>query len=89
MTRKRFVKLLMSEGYSRNEANETATIRCALFGSYQSAYDKRDITEDDIEFALLNSIIKACEICHRLTNALSKALASFSAAYREAMENDT
>ncbi|HEX3018593.1 MAG TPA: hypothetical protein VHP31_12185 [Caproicibacter sp.] len=39
MTRKRYVKLLMSTGYSRNQANFLAKF-AAQSGSYQRAWDK-------------------------------------------------
>ena len=39
MTRKRFVKLLMAEGYSRNDANEHIELVLARKGSYKRAYN--------------------------------------------------
>ena len=39
MTRKRYVKLLMAQGYSRNEANRSARYAVAEGGSYQEEYD--------------------------------------------------
>lgn len=38
MTRKRFVKLLMAKGYSRNEANRAAEFAYMLKPSYKAAY---------------------------------------------------
>lgn len=38
MTRKRFTKLLMAQGYSRNEANLYATRARVLGHSYETAY---------------------------------------------------
>lgn len=39
MTRKRFVKLLMADGYSRNDANEHTELVHARKGSYKRAYN--------------------------------------------------
>ena len=39
MTRKKFVKLMMAEGYSRNVANVLARNAAAKGVSYQKAYD--------------------------------------------------
>lgn len=38
MTRKRFVKLLMARGFSRNQANQTAKVSMLRHGSYELAY---------------------------------------------------
>lgn len=40
MTRKRFVKLIMARGYSRNEANELARAVVEDGGSYEREYAK-------------------------------------------------
>lgn len=40
MTRKRFVKLLMAEGCSRNLAQARAIIARSAYGSYASAYER-------------------------------------------------
>lgn len=38
MKRKRFIKLMMAKGYSRNEANEIAELQIAVYGAYYKPY---------------------------------------------------
>lgn len=93
MTRKRFIKLLMAEGYSRNEANTIATDarNCGL--DYKTAHK----AESDISAAKLNlKNINISALCDGIRNivdaawkvslAISKAMVAFAKTYHEEME---
>ena len=41
MTRKRFIKLLMTARFQRNEANNMADMALLIYGSYKVAWDKK------------------------------------------------
>lgn len=89
MTRKRFVKLLMSEGWNRNSANAIAGIVREKGFSYQIAsnavptvlaFEKivdtiRDITE------------KWCNVISPICETLSKAINAFCETINEAMQD--
>lgn len=90
MTRKRFVKLLMSQGYSRNEANSTADLAIAFQPSYEAAYAA--ITERgcvlpykldtrELEAAMRQISDAALRICE----AFSAGMQAFCKAYSERM----
>lgn len=51
MTRKRYKKLLMAEGYSRNEAEAIVWAAWAVYGEYQTAYNKAKGTNSIIQQA--------------------------------------
>ena len=51
MTRKRFVKLLMSAGYSRNEAVDYAATCLPRHGSYRGMYLKWLVDRENPEFS--------------------------------------
>lgn len=87
MTRKRFIKLLMSKGYSRNDAAEMAAEVPGSGQSYLEAYIRADIYN-----RLVNVLPGMGEAVQRATEALAKIVQAFAAgmdafgkAYREAM----
>ncbi len=73
MTRKRFVKLLMAEGYSRNGANKVAgaTIR----GGYSYAEGYAIVTK---------MLPDVCRVARAVCNAARAAVEAFAAAMRQA-----
>lgn len=93
MTRKRFVKLLMSEGYSRNEANAFAAFALIRWGEYNTAYKNKQLTNDiridwkkvDLD-ALNDAINKVAEAATKIVSALAKAFCAFSETFNKEME---
>lgn len=75
MTRKRFVKLLMSQGYSRNGANEIAIASRAIKDSYEEAY--RHYTNLN---SLSAHVQPLTEALNSLTKAVTKIVSSFGVA---------
>lgn len=90
MTRKRFVKLCMSKGYSRNTARRLATDAQEDGASYETALQQvefagqliRDIDWEAFGRAM-NSVI---EIVGKIAAAATKAVEAASA-FREAFES--
>ena len=93
MTRKRFVKLLMADGYSRNEANKLATDvqYCGL--SYSTAYR----TESDMRGAIIkfknigftagrDAFRNIAEAAVKVVSAIAKAANAFAETYTAEME---
>ena len=86
MTRKRFVKLLMSAGYDRNEANAHAADARRCWMQYSAAcavYSK--MAEIDIT-AFCDSVRSIVITAARVAAALSNAAVAFAKAYQETME---
>lgn len=93
MTRKRFIKLLMAEGYSRNEANTIATDarNCGL--DYKTTYKaesaicaaKLNLKNINIS-ALCDAIGKIVDSAWKVSLAISKAMVAFAKTYQEEME---
>ena len=88
MTRKRFVKLLMAQGYDRNEANEKALCVQREGGSYKEAY----AAETDflrsckaMVDGICASVQRLSETIGRMAAAFSAGVAAFGEAYAEAM----
>lgn len=65
MTRKRFVKLLMSRGYSRNEAATKAQIGICAHGRYDVAYFAIRLIDGDSE--LMEAVQEVCKIIAEIT----------------------
>lgn len=91
MTRKRFVKLLMAEGYSRNGANEIADKTIEDGFSYAEAYGHviRDLQiVKAFSGRLADAAQKAAESLGRVARAVceaaSAAVKAFSAAMSQA-----
>ena len=93
MTRKRFVKLLMADGYSRNHANSVAASaqRCGM--KYSNAYNleqallaaKIDFTKINID-AMCEAIRQIVDMATKVSLAIAKAAGAFAKAFRENME---
>lgn len=71
MTRKRFVKLLMSRGYSRNEANSKAQAAVSAGVTYDGAYFSVRVEAGDSE--LLEALYAVCD---RIAAALRSVAAA-------------
>lgn len=90
MTRKRFTKLLMAQGYSRNEANRTAELAIALKPSYEAAYaaiTKREIVlPHHIDTRALEAALRQIgDTAWRICEAFTAGMQAFSKAYHESM----
>lgn len=83
MTRKRFVKLMMADGYSRNDALEIAQ-RVQGGGSYHQTYLALHAIKQLPN--LQDSIHQAAETCGRILRAFADALGAFARTFRESME---
>ncbi len=85
MTRKRFVKLLMAQGYSRNDAREVAMSVIARKKSYADAY--REIEEVSTFFlpSLADTLERTVAAFSRLANAFGVAANAFVDAFHAAM----
>ena len=66
MTRKRFVKLLMSRGYSRNEANQAALTAISDGHTYDGVYFAVRVNDGDPEVL---EAVKA--VCDRIAEAVA------------------
>lgn len=82
MTRKRFVKLMMSKGYSRNEATETAKL-VQGDGSYAETYAAICVIKSipDIQ----QTIERFVDTTVRMMNAFADGVAAFTQAFRDSM----
>ena len=90
MTRKRFVKLLMADGWSRNGANAVAQIARAKGVSYQTAISAASCPDQTVkEFTeVLQTIVNSlCEQISHVSEALSKAITAFCEAFIQEMQN--
>ena len=71
MTRKRFVKLCMARGYSRNEANELAREGVAIYGSYSALFVVTLLGSSEFYEAFSEAVRIAAnivqEVCDKLT----------------------
>lgn len=93
MTRKRFVKLLMADGYSRNQANKIAIDARNCGMEYKTAYKAEsavmaaqlDLKNIDLS-AMCDAIRNIVESVQKAASAIVKAAAAFAKTYREAME---
>ena len=85
MTRKRFVKLLMSQGYSRNEAQELARDAVASGMSYESAYTAARALEYEILPSLSEAVASFTDVVLKLGAALAAATSAFVAAFQDAL----
>lgn len=80
MTRKRFVKLLMADGYSRNEANEVADDAKEGY-SYKFLYSLHCVMRENPSF--LEYFIE------KATNTIEKAVEVFSTVWQQINEKIT
>ena len=90
MTRKRFIKLLMSKGYDRNGANNIVAIARDKNINYAAAY-KAVICGKELTDAMIPAIVQTCEKVITAIGCICKAVAAgvaaFSKAYTEAMKH--
>ena len=98
MTRKRFVKLLMAEGYSRNKACKIAADAWRNGLTYSSAYkaeqgflaakinlEKINLEKINVD-AMCDAIRQIVDVATKVALAISKAVGAFAEAYRAEME---
>lgn len=90
MTRKKYVKRLMGEGHSRNEANAMAREVVEEGRSYQEDYDElADWFALGIDLDALNDAFrKFGEATSKVCNALSAAFAAFGETLREGLAQE-
>lgn len=94
MTRKRFVKLLMAHGCSRNLANDLAQNVVERMVSYQSVYQQHadfysrlySLDMSNIVERVTEAMQSVWDQCEKAARALSAGFAAFGKAYREALE---
>lgn len=72
MTRKRFVKLLMSRGYSRNEANQAALTAISDGHTYEGVYFAVRVNDGDPE--AVEAVREACERIAQAAALVSRAI---------------
>lgn len=95
MTRKRFIKLLMAQGYSRNEANTVAAYSRSNRTPYSTAYTAEldahtaisKLTATNFD-ALCNAIGNLADMISRFSEAVSKAAAAFVKTFQAGMEEN-
>ena len=92
MTRKRYIKLLMSRGFSRNKAYETKISVIPRFGSYQKAWDCLTITEkmitavDNSAVAIVKDLSKDFSGISCKFAELAESMRKYSESIQEAMK---
>lgn len=82
MTRKRFVKMLMARGYSRNSANFYAEAVVAGGGSYREEWQRLEVKHRAVE-AITQRSVALREAVERLSTAIVKGFSAFASAIRE------
>ena len=93
MTRKRFVKLLMADGYSRNEANTAAAYARNSGIKYSTAYPAVSAAQplrikfDDATIeAVCYAVRSVADMAIKVASAMAKAVAAFAEVYTKEME---
>lgn len=91
MTRKRFVKLLMANGYSRNSANKIADDTLKDGYSYAEGYDQ--VTRllphvQDLVGSIADAALKAAATLAKFATAMGEAARAAAEAFNAAM-NET
>lgn len=79
MTRKRFCKLLMARGYSRNEVNRMAASYNLLGWTYADAYESR-VKWDNLKNAIDKVSAACCEVGKAIMSAAESIVKYMSAA---------
>ena len=87
MTRKRFIKLLMAQGHSRNEANEFAVNMRELGLTYDAAYRIYFCVPKVIDI-IAEKIREFTETVEKMTKAFCDAADAFGAAFRKSTGKD-
>ena len=85
MTRKRFTKLLMAQGYSRNEANRIAEEISANGKTYAEGYVAYMECIELFSVGLSDIIERISKTIAKTAQALGEAIVAFSKAYHESM----
>lgn len=88
MTRKRFIKLMMSQGYDRNKANELAEYVQKNNITYQNGYKVASEIKriaDDMIPKLAEIMQPIIETVTRFVRACAEGVAAFATAYSNAM----
>lgn len=85
MTRKRFVKFCMANGYSRNAANNIAKEVNSKGKSYAEVYAAVKKLSVALGPALSETVERVNKAFTKITNALSAGLAAFTKEYAAAM----
>lgn len=91
MTRKRFVKLAMASGYSRNSANRIAEKVPASGKSYAEVHKAllavKKLTAAIVP-AVSETVQRIIEVFGKMVNAVSEGAAAFSKAFSAAMAEE-
>ena len=88
MTRKRFIKLLMAEGYSRNEANQIAEDVRADGLTYAEGFDQVTRMLPVIQEALqrmMEAVQPVVDAIWKVSCALSEAVKAFAETFQAEM----
>lgn len=85
MTRKRFIKLLMSKGYSRNMAQSKALLSWGTGKPYKESFEA--IEGKKICIDTFKGVTDVLEFVGKVSEALSEGLKAFSRAYTTHMES--
>ena len=87
MTKKRFVKLLMADGYCRNDANMIANNVRERGLTYDSAYREYHVLPDMVA-KIGDAMQPLIKTIRKISMAFTEASYAFTAAFRESMEKD-
>ena len=87
MTRKRFVKLLMGQGYSWNGANAMARKAQANGKTYQHTYDALTFCSK-LSKALTDAVEPIAKAFKRMARAFSEGMKAFGEKYREELARE-
>lgn len=86
MTRKRFIKLLMASGHSRDKANEIAALARDARITYETAYRATQKSVQAQIEAAVAAINATYEAAVKVCTSLVKTLHAFSETFRAEME---
>jgi hypothetical protein len=86
MTRKRYIKLMMAEGWDRNTATSFAEQAREDGKSYAADYALHNMARNLLNSDTLRDAMgRVVEVVGRMCNAICAGVAAFSKAYTEAM----
>ena len=91
MTRKRFVKLCMAQGYSRNTANEIAAEYNAKGKTYADGYAEFEQCKKLLDMlvpALVKTMERVTKTIGKMAQAIGEGVAAFSNAFQAAMDSE-
>jgi len=94
MTRKRFVKLMMASGWSRNQANRITTVIASEKKSFQEIWDIKYKNMPLVHFgcfteAFVDALNLTCEAISRLANSFSEASSAFVKTFNETFNDNS